>query len=179
VPYQFFLHPVAEHLTMMLLDGWQKEADYTRDLVRVKNPPRVSYRTDLAYDYPEYGISHDRAYWVSGIKARGTGYSDVDLNAPGCAGGSEWTFASGQDAGAAPVPWVSTLRRITGSQPVAAGAKLEGSLANVASLQVDADATCLKGKPVSYKITSDGPAQLRLSDGRSLSLPAGASQGVF
>lgn len=178
VPYRFYLHPVSEHLTFMALDSWQKEADASKGLVRVKNPTHVTYRTDLSQDYPEYGISHDRAYWVSGIKARGAGASAVDLDAPGC-GGSVWTLTSGQDAGAAPTPWVATQRLITGSQPVAAAATLKGSLGNVASLVLDADATCLKGKAVSYTLTSDGPVQLRLSDGRSLTLPAGASQGSF
>lgn len=176
VPYQFYLHPVAEHLTFMLLDGWQKEANYTRDLVRVKNPPRVTYRTDLAFNYPEYGIAHDKAYWVSGITGRGAGYSDVDLAVPGC-GGNAWTFASGQDAGVDPVPWLATLRRITGSEPVAVSTKISGSLRNVSALQIDAAATCLQGKAVTYAIDSDGPVQLRLSDGRRLTLPAGASQG--
>ncbi len=178
VPYQFYLHPVAEHLTFMLLDGWQKEANYTRDLVRVQNPPHVSYRTDLAFNYPEYGIAHDKAYWVSGISARAAGYSDVDLNAPGC-GGSAWTLATGQDAGADPVPWVATLRRITGAEPVVAAATLSGSLRNVASVAIDVDATCLKDKTVTYTLDSDGPVQLRFSDGRRLSLPAGPSKGSF
>lgn len=175
-PYQFYLHPVAEHLTFILLDGWQKEASYTRDLVRVKNPPRVIYRTDLAFNYPEYGIAHDKAYWVSGIVGRDAGYSDVDLAVPGC-GGTAWTFAGGQDAGLEPVPWIATLRRISGSEPVPAVAKIEGSLRNVSALQIDATATCLKGKAVTYAIDSDGPVQLRLNDGRSLTLPAGTSQG--
>lgn len=178
VPYKFYLHPVAEHLTFMLLDGWQKEATYTKDLVRVKSPTQVTYRTDLAFNYPEYGIAHDKAYWVSGITGRTAGYSDVDLNVPGC-GGSAWTLAGGQDAGVDPVPWVATLRGITGSQPVAVASKIEGSLRNVSALQIDAVATCLKGKAVSYVIDSDGPVQLRLSDGRSLTLPAGVSQGSF
>lgn len=178
VPYQFYLHPVSEHLTFMALDNWEKEAAYSKDLMRVKNPPRVTYRTDLAYNYPEYAIAHDKAYWVSGITGRGAGYSDVDLSAPGC-GGSAWTLAGGQDAGPLPTPWVATLRRITGSEPVAAAAKIEGSLRNVSGLVIDADATCLKGKAVSYAIDSDGPVQLRLSDGRSRTLPAGISQGNF
>ncbi len=176
VPHKFYLHPVAEHLTFMLLDGWQKEATYTKDLVRVKNPTQVTYRTDLAFNYPEYGIAHDKAYWVSGITGRAAGYSDVDLSVPGC-GGSIWTFAGAQDAGLDPVPWVATLRAIAGSDPVAAVAKIEGSLRNVSALQIDAVATCLTGKAVTYVIDSDGPVQLRLSDGRRLTLPAGASQG--
>lgn len=178
VPYRFYLHPVSEHLTFMALDSWQKEADASKGLLRVKNPPQVSYRTDLAFNYPEYGIAHDRAYWISAITARGAGYSDIDLQAPGC-GGSEWTLSAGQDAGPTPIPWVATQRLITGSQPVAASAVLKGTLRNVAGLIIDTTATCLAGKSVAYTLDSDGPVRLRFSDGRSLNLPAGASQGSF
>ncbi|MEK6788231.1 MAG: hypothetical protein AABY68_04695 [Pseudomonadota bacterium] len=178
VPYQIFIHPVAEHITFMILDSWQKEANATKDLVRVKNPPRVTYRTDRAYDFPEYGIKHDRAYWVSDISARTTGYSDVDLFAPGC-GGSEWILTTGMDAGAMPVPWIGTQRLITGSKPVAAANVLQGTLRNVVSLQIDTAATCLNGKAVAYSIDSDGPVTLRLDDGRRRELPAGMSQGTL
>ncbi|QHS09336.1 alpha/beta hydrolase [Sinimarinibacterium sp. NLF-5-8] len=177
-PFQFFLHPVAEHLTFMLLDQWQKEADYTRDLVRVENPTRVTYRTDLAFDFPEYNIAHDRAYWISQIRAQGAGISDVDLTAPGC-GGSQWMLEKGQDAGLQPLPWVSTLQRISSSAPVPARAALEGTLANVQSLTLDADATCLRGQAIAYRIQSDAPARISLSDGRALDLLAGENQGTF
>ncbi|MCC2657926.1 MAG: hypothetical protein K0Q76_3034 [Panacagrimonas sp.] len=176
VPYRFAIHTPAEHLTFMILDQWQKEADGTRNLTRVHDPLRVTYRTDLAFDYPEYGLRHDRAYWVSGITARATGYSDVDLYAPGC-GGSQWTFLTGTDVGVAPVPWVGTHRVISGSALVASASVLEGTLRNVASVTVDADATCFSGKAVHYTIDSDGPVTLRLSDGRSRDLPGGSSTG--
>lgn len=176
VPYRFHLHVPVEHLTLMALDGWQKEADYTRDLARVKNPPRVTYRTDRAFDFPEYGIAHDRAYWVSAITPREAGYSDVDLFAPGC-GGSEPLTTTGQDLGTTPAPWVGTQRLITGSARLAPQARVDGTLRNVASLVIDTTATCLQGTGLRYDIDSDGPVVLRFSDGRELPLPAGRSRG--
>ncbi len=178
VPYQFYLHPVAEHLTFMLLDGWQKEADASKDWVRVKNPTRVTYRTDLSSSFPEYDIAHDKAYWISGIVSHEPGYSDIDLSVPSC-GGNDWTFAGKQDLGFMPVPWVATMRLITGSNPVPATSTITGNLSNVSELIIDTDATCLKGKSISYDIQSDEPIQLRLSDGRTLTLAAGGGQGAL
>jgi hypothetical protein len=45
---------------------------------------------------------------------------------------------------------------------------LAGPLANVASLVVDTDATCLSGRPVSHAVHADGPATISLSDGRTI-----------
>lgn len=179
VPYLFSLHTLAEHLTFMVLDSWQKEADYTRDLVRVRNPARVTWRVDPAFDYPEYGIRHDRAYWASGLRPRGQGIMAVDLSAPGC-GGEVPVLATSPAFGATPVPWLGAQRVATGSEPLAAEAVLEGSLTNVLRFTVDASATCLKGKSVRYRIDTDGPVELTLSDGRRLALAAaGLHEGRF
>lgn len=175
-PYRFHLHSVAEHLSFLIFDDWRKEADATRHLVRVTRPSRVTYRFDAAFDFPEYQLRHDGAYWVSGIRPRQAGYSDVDLNAPGC-GGSEWTLASAPIAGTAPVPWVGMERRITGRQPLTANTLLQGTVANVSQLLINADATCLRGKVMRYDLTSDGPAQIRFNDGRRLTLSAGRNTG--
>lgn len=78
--YRFYQHPTAEHLTFAGLDDWRKEAAYTKDLRRVKNPPRVVFTTAPFLDAPQYGIRHDRAYWISDLRGRGaaTDYSTVD-----------------------------------------------------------------------------------------------------
>lgn len=179
VPYKFFFHPVAEHLTFMALDDWQKEAAVSAGLRRVRNPARVSYRTDASFDFPEYAIRHDRAYWVSQIVAEAPGYSDVDLTSLGC-GAPQPTYATGQDAGPAPIPWAATLRtRIDGLAAPAAEPRLAGTLRNIRSLTLDAAGSCLGGRSVSYQIDSDVPVILRLSDGRSLALPAGGGSGTF
>lgn len=172
-PYKFFLHPVGEHLTFIGLDDWQKEADYSKDLVRVRNPARVTYRTDTSFAYPEYGLKHDRAYWVSEIVARDEGYSDVDLTSLGC-GIPQPQFETGQDAGPSPVPWVATFRKhpdVVIQIAPEPEFKLKGSLRNVKSLLVDVDATCLRGHAISYDLDLDGPVTINFSDGRSVTLP--------
>ncbi|MFA5941807.1 MAG: prolyl oligopeptidase family serine peptidase [Sinimarinibacterium sp.] len=181
VVYEFFFHPVAEHLTFALLDNWQKEAAYASGRVRVHNPAHVTFRTDEALDYPEYQITHDQAYWVSAIQGRGEGYIDVDLQSSGC-GGSLPTFTDGQDQGVGPaaLAWVSTLREVSGSTPLVPKNHLGGALNNVATLTIDTAGTCLTSAPVQYDLTVDGPTTLKLSDGRVLNLPgAGMHQGSF
>ena len=179
MPYQFFLHPVAEHLSYLIFDDWRKEAAYVAGLKRVKNPARVTYKTDAKLDAPQYGIRHDRAYWVSQIVAEAEGPSTVDLTSLGC-GNAQPLYETGLDAGIDPVPWTGTLRRRLDNPTVpAVEGKLSGTLANVRSLRIDAAGSCLGGKAVQYQITTDGPVTLTLSDGRSKALAAGTHNGSF
>jgi pimeloyl-ACP methyl ester carboxylesterase len=178
VDHRFYLHPAAEHLTFALLDRWEKESARSADRTRVTDPARVVYRTDASLAYPEYEIVHDRAYWASQIRPAGQGYADVDLTTSAC-GGPLPVRTAANDAGPSPVPWVSNELETTGSTPLQ-GDRLTGTLAGVASVVVDADATCLAGKDVAYALTTDGPAAVRLSDGRTLELPgAGKHEGVL
>ena len=179
VVHDFYLHPTAEHLTFALLDSWQKEADFTADRKRVKNPARVSYRTDASLDYPEYAIQHDRAYWVSHIVGRDAGYIDVDLHSLGC-GQPTPQFATGNDAGIGPLVllWQRSFRKPSGETPTPAQNRIEGSLSNVTSLRIDTAATCLQSG-TRYSLTADGPATLRFSDGRVLTLAAGLNEGTL
>lgn len=177
--YRWFLHPVAEHDTFQRLDMWEKEAEYTKDLKRVVNPPRITFRHDPTLGSPEYGIAHDQAYWVSHIVNRQVGadhlaqvYGDLDLTNHACGGAVPLT-ATANNTGTSPLPWVSEERNATGAAtPLAAQNLLEGQLVNIAALTINATATCNAGKPLRYVITTDGPAELRLSDGRSIRLLA-------
>jgi pimeloyl-ACP methyl ester carboxylesterase len=186
VDHRFYLHPAAEHLTFALLDRWEKESIASKGRTRTGAPARVRYRTDAALAYPEYEIVHDRAYWVSDVRAAlvdpdwhdAEGFSDVDLTTSAC-GGALPERTAANDAGPSPVPWVSTELRTTGSTPLS-GDRLEGSLVNVASLTIDAATTCLTGRDVDYALTTDGAVTLTLSDGRLLALPgAGVHLGVL
>jgi pimeloyl-ACP methyl ester carboxylesterase len=181
VPYEFFFHPYGEHFTFALADGWEKEAAWTADLERVEQPARVTYRTDERLAYPEYGIRHDRAYWVSGIRGRDEGYVDVDLTTFGC-GGEVPTYTEGNDAGVGPAAfaWVSEHRLVTGADTLEQRNALEGELANVSELTVDAGATCLRSGSLHYDLTTDGPVTVRFSDGSSLQLTeAGTHAGTL
>jgi dienelactone hydrolase len=167
--YQWWLHPVAEHDTFALLDNWQKEATYSAPFALVSNPPRVTYRYDPAENAPQFGLVHDRAYWVSDVQPAQPGFADVDLTTQGC-GGSLPVTAGNSGAGLDPVPWTSTGAAVTGATPLPTARRMTGTLGNVAALTVDADATCLAGGPVSYDITTGGSAALHLSDGRIIQL---------
>jgi pimeloyl-ACP methyl ester carboxylesterase len=184
--HRFYLHPAAEHLTFALLDRWEKESAKSKDRRLVRDPARVVYRTDGALAYPEYELRHDRAYWVSQVRPAkvdadyhdNVGFSDVDLTTSACGGALPVRTAS-NSAGPTPVPWVSQEITTTGRTPLT-GDRLEGRLANVASLTVDAARTCLAGRDVTYSLTTDGPATVALTDGRRIVLPAaGTHTGVL
>jgi pimeloyl-ACP methyl ester carboxylesterase len=177
-PYIFYFHPAADHLTLALADDWRKEGAYTAPFVRAVNPPRVTYRTDPALDVPALAIAHDRAYWVSRIKARGPGYADADLTSFGC-GGSTPVTAIQEGAGPDPVPWESEAAVAVGNDPLSQASRIEGTLGNVASLRVDSTGACLQGNRIAYRIQTDGPATIDFSNGPKLRLPAsGTWQGV-
>jgi pimeloyl-ACP methyl ester carboxylesterase len=176
--YEFFLHGPAEHLTFGPLDDWRKEAAYTKDLKRVRDPARVTFRTDPALGNADMGIAHDRAYWVSAIRGRAEGYQDVDLTSHGC-GGPLPTTEAGRGSGTDPVPWTSHYRRVTGARRIPVANRLEGTLADVASLTVATRRACLGEGPLHYRLRTDGPARLGLGDGRSIELPvAGTHEGT-
>jgi pimeloyl-ACP methyl ester carboxylesterase len=178
--YRFYQHPAAEHLTFAGLDDWRKEAAYTKDLRRVRDPARVLFTTAPFLDAPQYGIRHDRAYWVSELRGRGGegDYATVDLTTAGC-GGSLPVLERTPGAGDDPVPWTSDDQHAASHTPLARQPKLEGTLTNVASATIDARRACLAGAAVAYDLTSDGPARLKLSDGRTIVLTGGRSEGTL
>jgi hypothetical protein len=159
----FWLH-AAEHLTFAVLDDWAKEAAWTKDLVRVKDPARVTYRTNTWLDSGALGIVHDRAYWVSNIRAAGTGDALVDLTSHGCDPASERRTSLVNAAGALPVPWVSQEAIDAGPDPIEPGARITGALTNVASLTLDVASPCFEADLSG--ITTDGPTTVAFSDGR-------------
>jgi dienelactone hydrolase len=168
-PYTWWMHPAAEHGTLAILDDWRKESVYSAPWTRQANPPRVTYRFDPSLDEPEYGLVHDHAYWVSRLRTAGAGAGQADLTSQGCGGSlplTQPTTGEGTD----PVPWVSQGAAVTGSTPLLQAKRLTGTLTNVASANVDADATCLRNGGISYDITTDAPTTIRFSDGRTLQL---------
>ena len=175
--YDWYMHTAADHFTFITTDDWQKEADDSKDLRLVRNPPRVTFRTDPFLDAPQLGIVHDRAYWVSRIRGREEGFIDTDLTSHGC-GGAVPATTTGSEAGPRPVPWVSRFRHATGSTPLPPQQLLEGTLSNVASLSLDLAATCLRSG-AAYRITSDGPATIALPGGGTIALTEGENSGTI
>src|SRR4051794_4417331 len=171
--YHWYLHHPADHFTYALLDTWKKEAADTANARLVTRPSRVTFRTDPVLDSPKYGIRHDSAYWVSAIRGRKAGYIDTDLTSHGC-GVEQPVLQTGSGTGTDPVPWTSQYQVAGGIKQLPAAQLLEGTLGNVASETIDVRAACL-GRSFAYKITSDGPATLHLSDGRAIQLHNGVN----
>jgi dienelactone hydrolase len=177
--YKFYMHPVAEHLTFALLDNWHKEAVDSKNWTLVHDPPRVTYTTAPFLDSvpASLGIKHDHAYWVSRIRpaaaAAPTKYETVDLTTFAC-GGMQPISATNTRSGSDPVPWVSDERDQTGLKALPKSYRLMGTLTNVSTLSIDASQTCLARHAIHYDITTDGPATLGFSDGRTLTLSGAA-----
>lgn len=184
--YKWYMHPVADHAIFATLDQWDKEAADSANWTLETNPVRVTFRHDPTLGNVEYGIAHDRAYWVSNIQNRVVGksqlnkvYGDVDILNRAC-GGSVAVSEKRNNTGTGPLPWFSLERVQLGQQAVMADKSIEGTLKNIASLTLDVEKTCLKGVPVKYTLSTDGPANVLLSDGRQLVLPAaGNFSGVL
>ena len=172
--YVFYLHLPAEHLTYILLDEWQKMANYSANRVAVSRPSTVSYYYDPAQAYPEYAIDHNRAYWVSNILNRSTEPSQISLQSDGCGTPQmDRQFTSG--AGTYPIPWVSTQRTLSSDSLLPGGNTLSGSLENIHHMTIDVTDSCLSGA-INLDIDSDGSSTLAFSDGREVDLVQGRNQ---
>lgn len=175
--YNFYLHPVAEHLTFLVLDDWRKEALVSAGWVLEENPVNVVYTFDPTFDYPEFDIKHDSAYWISNLVARESTAARVELNSSGCRSLTE-EASTELTGGLDPVPWSGTRNEVAEQQGPATS-RLTGTLENVGSATIDVDDTCLADMPIYYRIESDGDASITFSDGRTLTLEDGLQEGVL
>lgn len=178
VPHVWYFHPLLDHVLLIPFDDWRKESDYTANLSLVKDPPRVTYKTNPELGNPALGLVHDRAYWVSAIRNRTGGFAEVDVTSHGC-GKPLPIVTPTQGAGPDPLPWVSTGMAVTGEQPLPKENRLVAIVSNVASLTIDAG-SCLTAADLPYKVTTDGPVAITLPDARVLSFTAaGTHEGVL
>ena len=175
--YTWFMHNPADHFTFAVADDWRKEAALSKDQRLVRDPARVTFRIDPPLDSLAYGIRHDRAYWLGGMRSRTGGPATVDVHAQGCGRRLPLTKDGETGAGPAPVPWVSRAAVPAGSRATTARSRIAATLTGVSALTVDVRRTCLAGR-VEYRIVSDGPAVLSLSDGRRVALRAGVNEGI-
>jgi len=175
--YTWYMHPAADHFTYAIADDWAKEAALSRNEQLVRSPGRVTFRTDPLLDAPAYGIRHDRAYWVSGLRGRHSGPLQIDLTSRGC-GLSTPVQATTHGTGTSPVPWVSIAQQPTSLLHQAAQQHLQGTLTGIRDASIDLHTACLS-PGATYQLTSDGPTTVHLSDGTVLQLPTGTSTGTL
>lgn len=176
-PYVFYRHATGEHFTLALADDWAKEAAYTSQFVRERNPAWITFRTRELLDNDKYGIHHNRAYWVSRIRGRKDTFIDIGARTFAC-GLPEPKLKTTMLEGTDPVPWSAELREVSGQRDTWKAKRLRMRLENVASLRIDVEAACLGNRPFSYKVSTGGPVTIHFSDGRSLHLTIGRHEGV-
>src|SRR5437660_801419 len=70
--YELDIFTPGDHLTLAINDQFAPAAAFL-DLAKVnRNPAHVTFVTDPTLDYPAFGFVADHAYWLSGIKLRGS-----------------------------------------------------------------------------------------------------------
>ena len=170
--YTWWMHTPADHFTYALLDDWRKEAAYSKNQRLVTDPPAFVFRTARRLDAPDYGIRHNRAYWVSHIRVAEKKIGTVDISNEACGGSLPGTVTN-HGAGTDPVPWVSDSRGYDWHEAVQIPRRpyLTLRLRNVTSLTIDVDRTCLRDRTVHLSIRGNVPASIRFTDGRVLDWP--------
>jgi dienelactone hydrolase len=61
--------PGGTHMILAACDEWSGGPEYVAEGHREAEPKRVTYKHVPEFDYPEFGLVHDGAYWVDGITA--------------------------------------------------------------------------------------------------------------
>ena len=160
----------AEHLTFAFLDDWRKETSWSAGRTVVRNPARVTYRTNAYLYRPDVDLVPDGAYWVDDLRpidASSTPAGDmvVDLTSHRCVAGHDVETASVQGAGTDPVPWVSVGRDPVGTTAPAPGDVISGTLTNVASITIDRSDACFEpGAPITLDIETDAETVINVRD---------------
>jgi predicted esterase len=61
--------PGGTHMILAACDEWSGGPEYVAEGHREAEPARVTYKHVPEFDYPEFGLVHDGAYWVDAISA--------------------------------------------------------------------------------------------------------------
>lgn len=185
LPSMWWLHMPANHSSPATINDWAKEAAWSAGRKRVKDPARVSFRTDQRFYFPEAGVRPDGAYWVSDIDPAADGFADVDAISYGCGYVGRKTVLTTPN-GSEPVPWVGQQIKPAKATAGTPRRELRLTLSNVAALTVDtgdrtaragAREACLGDRAMKYRVRTDRPVKIRFTDGRRLTLPAGTHDG--
>lgn len=176
--YRFQSFTDAEHYTLFLLDNYPMAASFLTDTQVDRNPYHVTFSYLPAEDTPEYGIVHDHAYWVSGLKVVEAGTADapekgtVDAFSHACGLGDPASTV-GASGGVIPLPYVE-VNRSWGVPPlIVAENKLKLTLSNLSAATLDLQRAGLStASPLLLDITASSAGILTLVDGeRTLTVP--------
>ncbi|PSP79622.1 hypothetical protein BRC88_08670 [Halobacteriales archaeon QS_4_69_225] len=163
--HQIDVFPAADHFFIALQDRWERGPEYLAAADRPDAPARVTFRYVPDFDYPELGVRHDGAYWVTDVRTA-DGADEGLVDATSLADGyAEPAAESYSRTGTAPLAY--TARGVeweapeepTRSPANALAIELEG----VAAATVWVEAAGLDpAEPLTVEVAADAAATLTL-----------------
>ena len=169
------LYPAATHITLATNDEYGPAADFLGEHRAVRDPAHVTYVVDPASDSQRARAVADHAYWLSGLRPRGS-RGTIDARSAAFGTGDPPPGELEQSAGTlnggahGPMPYTRRAREWGREPSTEARNALELDLDAIAAATVSGTRARLRGDdPLRVTIASDGPGQLRLD----LPFPAG------
>lgn len=167
--YRYVVYPTADHFALAALSydvpyaaAWLGSAEVDR------NPAHVTFTYAPATDDPSFGLVHDHAYWVSGIRladpAVGSPIAKATVDAFSHAWGrADPPSVGGQTAGHGPLPYVESFRTWGPAPVIPAENKLTLELDNVGHVDIHLGRAGLDlGRPLTLVVTASAPGTVRL-----------------
>ncbi len=169
----FGLPFVPDHFILAFNDQYAPAAEFLGDATVARNPARVTYAYDPAFDFPQAGLSAGHAYWVSKVRPRSTAtgapVATIDVRSHGFGAGDPPVGALEQGTSSLPsvilppgLPFDFQRRDWGTPTPARALDRLDIEVTNVASVTIDpwrARVSCR----TTVNITSDGPLDVELT----------------
>jgi hypothetical protein len=97
--YEIDVFTPAEHNTLAINDEFAPAAAFLGTATVDRNPPHVTFVRDPSLDRANLGYVNDHAYWLSGIKPRGSGQGTVDALSRGLGVGDPQPSDTGHGGG--------------------------------------------------------------------------------
>jgi putative cell wall-binding protein len=131
-----------------------------------RDPRRVTYVLNDAMSEPEYGLTADHAYWLSGLALRDASalFGSIDVTSHGVGTGDPEPQPAVDDAGpsqAGSNPWLRRTLEWAPAPPADVADALDITAANVSAVTIDVDRARVSCDPT-LDIDSDGPLEVTL-----------------
>ena len=157
----------AEHLTLAIHDQYAPAAEFLGTAEVDRNPAHVTYVADPGLDHPDLGVVADHAYWLSGVRPRGSGQGTVDAFSHAFGAGdpvaTPTAFGAGTlDGNLGTLAFTRRYRTWGPAPPIVARNRIDLTAQNVGEVTIDVKRARV-GCDVDLRVTSDGPLTVNLA----------------
>jgi hypothetical protein len=161
--HQAWTFPVGGHLAPALRDDWREALPWLDATRVVSDPPRIDYGYYPALDNHHFGLIHDHAYWLSGLRVQ-PGRARGDVSAQSLAFGS----------GSAPAVQYTRAAESGGSPATVHGVRwgpvpglpsrneLQLKLRNLMQIRVSGRGAHLTGRGLTVMVDTNVPTSIRV-----------------